>query len=70
MRTCNFTSEVNNFWENVNKSNKQIYALKAVPFSKSLKTFDKFLTSSVGILYLTRTPKYSTSTAVGNNPMI
>ena len=43
---------------------------ETVPFSKSLKTFDKLLASSVGIIYVTRVPKYSTSVAVGNNPMM
>ena len=41
-----------------------------LPFSKWLKTFDKFLIPSVGILYVTSAPKYSTCTAVGNNPIM
>ena len=53
----------------MNKKSKSM-PTKTVPFSKSLKTFNKFLTSSVGILYVTHAPKYSTSIALENNPMM
>ena len=55
--------------ENKQKINKTSNSMRLkLPFSKWLKTCDKFLMPSVGIVYATCAPKYSTSTAVGNNP--